>query len=441
MNIVQVNQHDLRGGGALIAYQLHLGYLKRGLPVRFLVSQPSAETAGVEAIPTPEDLYPAVAWFRKYSRKLKKSGLNVLGRAFNVLAEPHRYLANLMGREEFNYPGFEVWLSSANPQPELLHLHNLHDRYFDLRALPRLSQRFPVLITLHDTWLLSGHCAHFLDCQRWQTGCGNCPYLDVYPALRRDGSAANWRARRAIYAQSRLYLAAPSQWVIDQTRQSILWPAVRISRVIRNGIDLGIFRPADKTAARAALGLPQDALVVLFTANRVKANQFKDYPTLRRAVSLAAEGLPDQRLIFLALGEDAPTEFAGKAELRFLPHRTGAASVAGIYQAADLYIHAARADTYPTTILEAQACGLPVVATAVGGIPEQVIEGVNGFLTPPADPAAMADRIQTLARDEQMRDHFSQEALAFARKHHDQQRMIAEYLAYYREILGDYHQA
>src|SRR5690606_33473914 len=90
--------------------------------------------------------------------------------------------------------------------------------------------------------------------------------------------------------------------------------------------------------------------------------------------------------------------------IRFVGYQSEPRIVACFYQAADLYLHAAKADTFPTTILEALACGLPVVATAVGGIPEQVstISGSfgdpghraqgkpNGILSIPGDPSSMA---------------------------------------------------
>jgi hypothetical protein len=58
------------------------------------------------------------------------------------------------------------------------------------------------MLTLHDAWLLSGHCAHSFDCQRWKTGCGECPDLDVYPASPRDATACNWRRKREILAEA-----------------------------------------------------------------------------------------------------------------------------------------------------------------------------------------------------------------------------------------------
>ncbi len=69
---------------------------------------------------------------------------------------------------------------------QIVQCHNLHGGYFDLRALQWLSARVPTLLTLHDMWTLTGHCAHALGCDRWRTGCGRCPDLKLDPAIRAD---------------------------------------------------------------------------------------------------------------------------------------------------------------------------------------------------------------------------------------------------------------
>ena len=94
-------------------------------------------------------------------------------------------------------------------------------------------------------------------------------------------------------------------------------------------------------------------------------------------------------MLCIALGETAPSEQIGDIEIRFVPYQKDPEQVARYHQAADIYIHPARADTFPTTIIEALACGTPVVATAVGGIPEQIVEGKTGFLVPVGDAGAM----------------------------------------------------
>ncbi len=69
-------------------------------------------------------------------------------------------------------------------------------------------------------WLLTGHCAHPFDCERWRTGCGECPYLDTYVAIRADRSAENARIKREALRGGRLRLATPSRWLDGPRRAS-----------------------------------------------------------------------------------------------------------------------------------------------------------------------------------------------------------------------------
>ena len=120
--------------------------------------------------------------------------------------------------------------------PDIIHAHNLHGQYFGLRFLTQHSHQIPVLITLHDAWLLSGHCAHSVDCERWRTGCGKCPDMSLQPPVEQDATAHNWRRKKHIFENSRLYISTPSQWLMDKVHQSILEPAIVESRVVPNGI-------------------------------------------------------------------------------------------------------------------------------------------------------------------------------------------------------------
>ncbi len=112
-------------------------------------------------------------------------------------------------------------------------------------------------------------------------------------------------------------------------------------------------------------------------------------------------------------------------------HERSSMKIARFYQAADLYIHPARAETFPTTVLETLACGTPVVASAVGGIPEQVIEGRTGFLVPVGDARALAGRVLDLLADEGLRLRMGRQAAENAARRFGLEKMVREYLVFY----------
>ena len=109
--------------------------------------------------------------------------------------------------------------------------------------------------------------------------------------------------------------------------------------------------------------------------------------------------------------------------------------VARWLQAADLYVHPSRADTFPNGVLEALACGTPVVASRVGGIPEQVRDE-TGVLVEPGDPAALAAAIESLLADPSRRERMSAAAAEDARARFSLDRQVDAYLALYVELLA-----
>jgi len=439
MEILQVSTTDIGGGAEHVALGLHEAYVARGLDAWMAVGTKRGNDSRVLQI----DEYARNRWARsvyslcsQLSPDLRSGGAPILSRGIQALAEPRRAVERLRGRESLEHPATWQLLSMPPRRPDILHCHNLHGNYFDLRSLPSLSQQVPTLLTLHDAWAFSGQCAHSLECDRWKTGCGNCPNLGVPPRCKRDSTAQAWKRKQEIFRRSRLFIATPSKWLMSRMDQSILAQSAIGCRVIPNGVDTRVFKPADKRAARAAIGLPDEAMVLLFAANRPRANPWKDYRTLRSALSRVTVKAEGPKLLLVVLGEKGRSEEAGPATIEFVPFQKNAADVARYYEAADVYVHATRADTFPTTILEAMACGLPVVATGIGGIPEQVVDGKTGYLVPQGDADSLASRLQALLDDPGLRSSMSRASVRRATSCFSLGRSVDQYLELYEEMLS-----
>ena len=451
MNILQVSTVDVGGGAEKAAWNLFQAYRARGHNSWLAVGSKRSNDSGVMVISDNSRATPWDRFCRTLGQKVERLDGRVQGlwRVARACKHPRREVENWLGIENFSYPGTRQIIDMTPQRPNIVHCHNLHGGYFDLRALPWLSQQAATILTLHDAWLLSGHCAHSLDCERWKIGCGHCPDLSIYPAIQRDATAYNWRRKQAIYAQSRLYISTPCQWLMRKVEQSVLAPAVVEARVIPNGLDLSVFHPVNKQAVRAVLGIPQGTRVLLSIANGIRRNVWKDYQTLRNAIALVVERIDRRDVLFIALGEDAPAERIGQAEVRFVPYQKDSEAVARYYQAADLYLHAARAETFPNTVLEALACGTPVVATAVGGIAEQVkglqsveegpqngklnhygMTEATGILVPAGDAAGMAVGIERLMNDHSLLERMGENAAKDARERFDLQLLFGKQAAH-----------
>jgi glycosyltransferase involved in cell wall biosynthesis len=372
-------------------------------------------------------------------------------RVLRGVAQPWRAVDLMRGFEDFDYPSTYELASGSLWVPNIIHCHNLHGGFFDLRALASLSARVPIVLTLHDAWLLSGHCAHSFECDRWRIGCGKCPDLNIYPAIRRDATAQNWRKKRDIYLSSRLYIATPSEWLMRRVKQSILAAACVESRVIPNGVDVKAFSPGPAANIRLKLGIGPDTKMLLFIADHARQNPFKDYDTLRSALDILSERCQDLDILFVALGDTGSDEIVHSVNIRLLPFTDDASEVANLLRATDLYVHAARADTFPSTIIEALATGTPVVATSVGGIPEQIrgLEGAShgwpgpfddsssatGILTSQGDADEMASAIELLLRNADLRQRLAENAVRDARLRFDIESQVTHYIDWYHSIL------
>jgi glycosyltransferase involved in cell wall biosynthesis len=447
MRILQVSTYDQGGGAESIAWRLFDHYRRRGHDSSMVVGDKVGNDPQIIPLPRTSVHHvsrPSIArvsrWLAGYEGRLR--GIWRLRRWLEAyVAHPRNWWETCLGRDHFSFP--ETWglLELSSGRPDILHCHNLHGGwlsrggYFDLRALRELCRSIPTVITLHDTWMMSGHCAYTLGCDRWKTGCGHCPDLSIYPAIARDGTADNWQRKRDIYAASRLYVATPSQWLLRQVEQSILAPAIIQGRVIPNGVDLAHFRPGSKQAARAARGLSQDVAILLFVANKARSNIFKDYRTVERCAITTAAGYHNRRVLLLVLGEQGKPVSFENGEVQFIDFQRDANTLAQYYQAADVYVHAAKSDTFPNTVLEALACGCPVVATAIDGIPEQIEEGRSGFLVPAGDADAMASRVIHLLSNERLRTSMGTAAAEIASRSFGIQRQVQTYLDWYEQML------
>ncbi|GAB4114800.1 MAG: glycosyltransferase [Roseiflexaceae bacterium] len=396
MKILQFCTYDRGGGAETVAMDLLHAYQALGHDVRMIVRhKKGAHPQVLEADPYQHTAPwgpAAAAADRWVATQQRFRGQYRVRDWLQRSAWPQRWINHFSGAEDFSYPASQHVLDDQWC-PDVIHAHNLHGDYFDLRALAPLSQRVPVIWTLHDTWALTGHCAYFIDCPRWQHGCGVCPDLQRAPAIRADRTAENWQRKRAIYAQSRLAIATPSQWLLDLVGQSMLKPWQQ--QVIPNGVDTRIYTIGDRQAARAALDIPADAFVVLYIAASVSShNPYKDAATVVQAARQLASTHSDAPLLLIRIGAGGEPE--SDPRFRSTGYLADPQLIAQYYRAADLLLHAANADNYPCVIQEALACGTPVIATAVGGVPEQIHDGDNGFLVARGDSAAMAARMGEL---------------------------------------------
>lgn len=456
LGILQVATADRAGGAERCATDLHRSFRDLGHDSWLAVGTKMESDPDTFEIPNDDQRN---AWVR-YWNKTRHVHAHRIGRIRGMgrttsfirsLGEPRRWVHRQLGVEDFDFPGTLGLLDLTPRIPDIVHCHNLHGGYFDLRALAPISDRVPTILNLHDAWLLSGHCAFSMDCNRWKHGCGKCPDLTLFPAVRRDATAYNWERKRKIFTESRVYVTTPSHWMMDRIKDSICASAIIESRVIPNGVDTSIFSPGDKTAARKELGIPIGSRVLLFAANGIRHNVWKDYKTLSAAIRILDETKAVPDLILIAVGESAKTETIGTTSIQFVPFQKEASVMAKYYRAADMYVHAARVESFGNVLLEARACGTTVVATAVGGIPEHVkslacdfaAKGIrqyprseaNGVLTQTGNSNSLANAVLYLLNNPELLVELGTNGLREIRDNFSVSLQAEKVLSWYGEII------
>jgi len=185
--------------------------------------------------------------------------------------------------------------------------------------------------------------------------------------------------------------------------------------------------------ALAALGVPAGAPVV---GNVAALTGHKDHATLVEAMALLRPRAPEARLVIAGEGELRPALEAQVRE-RGLGDRVIFAGfrrdLDRLLPAFSIFCLSSRLEGLGTSLLDAMAFGLPVVATAAGGIPEAVEDGVTGRLAPPRDPAALAEALAELLRDEERRRIFGAAGRRRFLERFTADHMVAETLA----VLGE----
>lgn len=250
--------------------------------------------------------------------------------------------------------------------PDVIWLHNLHGYYLNTEILFKWLKEhsdIKVLWTLHDCWAFTGHCAHFsaAKCDRWLTGCGNCPQLRTYPKTY----GIDFTRQRYAYKQKcfsgveNLTVIVPSEWLARLARKSFLkeYPI----KVCCNHVNEDLFKPT-QSSFRQRYGLEKKKVILGVAGVWDESKGLLDFCKLREKL--------DDRFAIVLVGLTPKQKRKIPSEIIAVPCVKSSRELAGIYSSADVFVNPTHQDTYPTVNLEARACGIPVVTYDVGGSPE-----------------------------------------------------------------------
>lgn len=276
-----------------------------------------------------------------------------------------------------------------------------------------LSLRYPVVTRVVGNDFLRPWCGY------------NLPLRSILyriPSARIKEKIRNWEAklrkRHVInYLKQSKCVVANSNWTRDQLISEGV-PEERTA-IIVGGLDTNVFYPTkDKHKARKRLGFANNQKILITAAQLVKK---KNINTVLKAIAILLPERPE--LLYVIIGDgkdydhyrklakdlalDRNTLFTGKKDQHTL---------SAYFQAADIYIQPSR-ETMGRTFFEAGACGIPVIAANIGGVPDVIQDGVNGLLVNDSENHnEVAEKISTILENKELYDHLGAEGVKAARE-------------------------
>lgn len=315
-------------------------------------------------------------------------------------------------------------------QPDLIQLHNLHGYYLNIEVLFKYlsTLKIPIIYSLHDLWPLTGHCPQFehINCEKWKSTCFQCPQTKEYPkSLVFDRSTKNHLLKKKIFSSiPDVQLVTSSNWSSDKIKQSYLskYPI----EVIPNGIDQSVFYPRKKEDLLNKLNI-RNKFVILGVAN----------------VWTSLKGLDDFMEFGRRLESDETIVLIGltKKQIQKLPNgiigieRTkNVDELAQFYSVANVFVNLTYADTFPTTNLEALACGTPLITYNTGGSVESVTDK-TGFIVNQGNLKEL--RICVNKVKENSDDYYFNDCVRVATQKYNRTKQFKKYIELYSKLIEE----
>ncbi|MFC1688679.1 glycosyltransferase [Pseudomonadota bacterium] len=391
------------GGAGIAAKRLHLALLKEGLPSYML---------SLGGVPDPEqkiDVLPK-RYLRFWLRGLGRLGFSMTEeqRWEKVKAKAGLSKISASSIRSDALLARHPWVAQAN----LINLHWVTGVLDWPTFFANVDK--PIVWTMHDMNPFLG-CFHY-EVDRERAGnAGEC--VDRELLLQK---------KHFLASKDGLTCVAPSSWLSKKASNSDLLARFQ-HEVIPNGLDTTIFKRHDKQFARSVFDLPIDKRIVLVVSESL-SNHRKGLDILIKAFGHCK---PGKDWLVTAVG-DGKMPIEGHVSFRNIGSIHDERLMSLLYSAVDLVVVPSREDNLPNVVLEALCCGTPVVGTPVGGLPELIFDGENGFLADDTTPAALARAIEKALKSDFDANLIRKSAVA----KFDQLVQARRYKILYEKILG-----
>ncbi len=408
MKVAIISKADRFGGGASrVAEDLSVWLRESGHTAHHYVS------SAIELQPDMKSLYGG--------RRLRK-----------VIGFAHHVSQRLGLQEIIPWESIVLWIANGRMNYDLVHFHDLSSAISPL-TVRLAAQRLPTVWTFHDYAAFTGGCIFPMDCARYQTGCGSCPQMHLWPLDRSKGidfTRLMLRLKQNGFQREKIHVVAPCEWMARTAHAS--GTTFNDLTVIPYGIDITHYHPLNKAAIRGQLGIQTKKPIVLLSAGDITD---KRKGTLH-AIEVLKNGYPRIDPLVLVVGKMATEvrQTFDPIEVIETGYLTDDRKKADFFAAADVFLFCPLDDNMPLTILETMATETPMIGFATGGIPEVVEHGQTGFLVPKGDVRAAVAGLEVALKEK----HLAAWAVAGRQRverHFSRQRFLADHLGLYTGLL------
>jgi len=287
---------------------------------------------------------------------------------------------------------------------DIVNLHWVTDGFLSIEEIGKIDK--PIVWSMYDMWPFCGTEHYGVDSPqaRWRTGYtrGNRPVEES------GWDIDHWAWERKLTQWDPMHMVPASSWLEDSVRASALmgqWPVKRIPHVV----DTTAFAPMDRQEARHRCGLPESGPLLLFLASAGIADRRKGFDLLEEALEKVGDEHPGLRLVVAGPPVPDYTSPSG-VPILWIGNVEGDEALRALYCSADLLAVPSREDNMPLTAMEAQSCGIPIVAFNIGGLPDIVVGEKTGLLVQSGDTQALAKSIIRLLESTELRTDLGKQA-------------------------------
>tara|TARA_S200000501_G_scaffold13820_1_gene12259 strand:- start:913 stop:2208 length:1296 start_codon:yes stop_codon:yes gene_type:complete len=422
--ILILSEYDLYGGASIAGYNLHRSLRDNGFQSFMVVNNKISKD--------PSVLQKESSYKKKWISNLIEGKwdfpfsyrLGTLARKINLNFNEW-YNSSLIERYNVKQPNF---FSVLKFKPDIIHFNTGGgNNIFDIRDIKLLSHHFKVVFSLHDLWMIS-----------------KPPPLVSY---KNTQNAINYKFHQI--NQSKINFISHSKWVYNHFLKV---KKIQNSSInyIKYSINVNKFRAKGKAQIRKRLKISEDVFVIITTAVGMLSNPFKDFKTLYDAyIDILKE---HENFLLIVIGDKKSNFKSQRFSKKFIFTNPIPQSkdLIDYYSCADLYIQPSNIETWGLAISEALSCGLPVIASSVGAIPEQIkgfnrgntndlfnfypINKANGLLFEKNNKESLYEMIMWMFHNKNKMKSLSKNARSFAKKELNFNNRVSQHIDFYNSL-------